>query len=292
MKKFILFVCVLLIGGCAGLEEQNKQPPIKRYISQPTGLIAKNTLIELETRRYKNGSATQKFIFIKSENPVASVILFEGGRGLLELTETDGKPHPTLNKFGFLARNRELIAKHNLNVALIDSPSDLPQGLLQINRVNDRHVMDIKAVIKYLKNESNVPVWLMAMSNSPLSAVTVATNSKEEIAGIIFASIRTYFPFKWKIHKKFPNGLVDLADKIEVPTLFVHHKYDKCKNHSPFKVKEVKEAMINCPKVDLLYFQGGKFPQEPDCWPRSPHGFFGIEDQVIENVAGFIKENS
>jgi hypothetical protein len=171
-------------------------------------------------------------------------------------------------------------------------PSDLPDGLLQVNRDSDRHRTDIQAVINYLKKESNVPIWVVAMSNSPLSAVNIATNLKDEISGIIFVSIRTFFPTKWVIHKKYPNGIFDMADKITVPTLIVHHKFDKCRNTSPFRVKELKEAMVNCPKVDLLYFQGGKKPLDQDCWPRSAHGFYGIDKQVIKNIAGFIKENS
>lgn len=79
-------------------------------------------MVEIETRKYKNGSETQKFIFIKPKNPVASVILFEGGRGLLELNSSFGKTYPTRNKHGFLARNRELFTRHGLNVALVDAP--------------------------------------------------------------------------------------------------------------------------------------------------------------------------
>ncbi len=292
MKKLFIFLCIFFLAGCVGLEKQNKQPPINKYISHPTESISKNELIELETRKYKNGSATQKFIFLKPQNPVASVILFEGGVGQLELGLTGGKPQPSINPNGFLVRNRKLFAKHGLNVAVIDAPSDLPNGLYQMDRISDRHTTDMRAVIDFLKNESNVPIWLIAMSNSPLSAVNIATNLKEEITGIVFASIKTSYNSKWAIHKVYPNGMLDVADKITVPTLIVHHKYDKCKNTLPFKVKELKDAMVNCPKVDLLYFQGGKMPEHPDCWPLSPHGFYGIENQVIGNVVGFIKENS
>jgi hypothetical protein len=292
MKRIIITSCFFFFLGCAGFDQQNKQPPVEKYFSQKNESIEKIELIELETRKYKNGSATQKFIFIKPPITEAAVILFEGGVGQLELSLIGGKPLPTMNRHGFLARNRELFAKHNLMVALIDAPSDLPDGLYQIDRISDRHITDMKAVIDYMKNESDVPIWAVAMSNSPLSAINLATKLKSDITGIVFASIRTTFPSKWAISKTYPNGLFDIADTITVPTLIVHHKYDKCKNTLPFKVKELKNAMVNCPNLDLLYFQGGKYPEHPDCWPLSPHGFYGIEDQVIKNIAGFIKENS
>jgi hypothetical protein len=77
-----------------------------------------------------------------------------------------------------------------------------------------------------------------------------------------------------------------------VPTLIVHHKNDKCKNTPLIRVKELKREMVNCPKVELIIFSGGKFPDSGPCYPLSQHGFYGIENRVIENIAGFIKENS
>ena len=151
MKTLFISFCIFFLCGCAGLDEQNKQPPINKYVSYPTESITKNELIELETRKYKNGFATQKFIFLKPKNPVASVILFEGGVGQLELGLTGGKPQPSINPNGFLVRNRVLFARHGLNVAVIDSPSDLPNGLYQMDRISDRHTIDMKAVIDFLK---------------------------------------------------------------------------------------------------------------------------------------------
>ncbi len=50
--------------------------------------IESNKLVEIETRPGIN----QKFILIKPANPIASVILFEGGPGKLNLKSFFGKP--------------------------------------------------------------------------------------------------------------------------------------------------------------------------------------------------------
>jgi hypothetical protein len=151
------------------------------YFSQETQKVEKYELVKLETRKYPKDTVKQKFIFIKPTDPVASVILFEGGMGMLDLALVGRLPEPTYNKIGFFARNRKLFAKHGLMVALVDVPSDKPEGLYQVDRIGERHREDIKAVINYLKTEVSVPVWVMSMSNSTLSAANMSINLQDEV---------------------------------------------------------------------------------------------------------------
>jgi hypothetical protein len=60
-------------------------------ISQSAKIQSKE-LIKLQTR----SKVTQKFILIKPNNPTASVVLFEGGSGILKLGSAFGKP--TINQ--------------------------------------------------------------------------------------------------------------------------------------------------------------------------------------------------
>jgi hypothetical protein len=292
MKRLCFVVALFTLVSCATpgkLVTENETI----YLSQPTQDIVKNELIELETRKYPLATITQKFILIKPTDPVASVVLFEGGMGDIGLTKSFGAPFPKYNKEGFLARNRELIARHGIMVALLDSPSDLPDGYYQVDRIGEKHREDMKAVISYLKKEADVPIWGMSMSNSTLSATSLAINFNDDVVGIVCASARIKFPYKWKpIRKVLPNGVLDVAKDIKIPTLFVHHENDKCKNTPLRLVNTMKSKMVNCPNVELLVFSGGKPPASQSCYPLSQHGFYGIEDLVIENVAGFIKENS
>jgi len=69
--------------------------------------IQSNELVKLETRP----GVTQKFVLIKPENPVASVILFSGGTGKLVLRSVFGKP-TIKNDTNFLVRTRKDFAKH------------------------------------------------------------------------------------------------------------------------------------------------------------------------------------
>ena len=102
------------------------------------------TLVSIQTPR----GATQAFILIKVDNPVASVILFAGGHGALGLKSASSMKW---GEEGFLVRFRDKFADHNLMVAVVDAPSDQQQGMSAIFRMSGAHAGDIGAVAAYLK---------------------------------------------------------------------------------------------------------------------------------------------
>jgi pimeloyl-ACP methyl ester carboxylesterase len=266
--------------------------------------IRSTKLIRIETRP----GIKQKFILIKPDNPFASVILFPGGHGSIQLTSFLGIPSVGPGWEGnFVVRTRKDFAKHGFMVALVDAPSDKQPdnpGLTwvglntitkdnEIFRVSIEHAQDIKAVASYLKNEAKVPIWLVGTSFGTFSAANGAIRAREEIKGLILTSSMTRSDAKSPIYKRYPNFIINLElDRITVPTLIVSHREDRCYATPPEGAQRIREALINSPKVEVKYFAGGKPPLEQDCWGLSPHGFYGIEDQVLTAIADFIKSNS
>jgi hypothetical protein len=115
--------------------------------------VGKPTLVSIQTPR----DATQTFILMKVDNPVASVILFGGGFGLLGLKSASSIEYGE----GFLVRSRAKFADHNFIVAVVDAPSDQQQGMNAMFRMSGAHADDISAVAAYLKEQAGVPVWLV-----------------------------------------------------------------------------------------------------------------------------------
>ena len=88
-------------------------------------------------------------------------------------------------------------------------------------------------------------------------------------------------------------------NKITVPTLIISHKNDKCPGTPSMDAPKLREALKNSPRTEILFFEGGKKPRPsnrikapPACQPLTPHGFYGIEEQVVSAIADFIKSNS
>ena len=254
--------------------------PNSKASSHNSAKIQSNELVKIETR----SGVTQKFIIIKPSDPVASVILFTGGTGKIGLGSSFGKP--TVKSKGILAKTREDFARNGLIVALVHAPSDQQQkfGMNKILkgsnkpfRVSNKHVQDIKAVISYLKNEANIPVWLVGHSMGTFSVSNGTIHIKDGVDGLVLLSSVTRKPPKWKTFKAYPNGILTMDfDKITVPTLIASHKDDKCPGSPALDAPEIKKALVNSPAVEVVYFSGGKKPGSEPCHWKATHGFYGI----------------
>lgn len=82
--------------------------------------VQASEIISLKTRP----GVTQTFILIKTDHPVASVILFAGGHGNLKLSSVSGIPSIGWGKNNFLVRTRNKFAEYGFMMAVVDAPFD------------------------------------------------------------------------------------------------------------------------------------------------------------------------
>jgi pimeloyl-ACP methyl ester carboxylesterase len=243
---------------------------------------ASTTLASVQTPR----GTKQAFILIKSEKPVASVILFAGGHGALGLKSASSM---TWGAGNFLVRSRDLFASHNLMVAVIDAPSDKRQGMNGIFRMSRAHADDIGAVAAYLKKEANVPVWLVGTSMGTFSAAAGAIAAKN-VDGLVLSSTITRAKPQWKIAQSHRDGVASMPlPEVSVPTLIVSHKKDGCDITPAADAPKLRSRLTKAAKVDVVLLDGGSPPQSEPCEAKSQHGFLGIESQAVAAMAAFIK---
>ena len=223
---------------------------------------------------------TQSFLLVRPAQPaVASVVLFAGGNGALHL---GGR------KLGlggnFLVRNRARFAEHGLLVAVVDSPSDRPDGLDGF-RTGAAHAEDVRAVIAALRREAAVPVWLVGTSMGTVSAASVAVRLAGTGGpdGLVLTSSVT------RQGRDRPESVGDVRLKdIRVPTLVVHHKNDTCRATPFADATWLVRDLASTPRRELLSFEGGDPPQSGPCDARSPHGYFGLDAEVVAAIAKWI----
>ena len=117
------------------------------------GSISKSAEIQSEeyVKIKSRTNVTQKFILIKPDNPVASVILLPGGIGAPVLGSTGNKPTIKYTS-NFVVRTRRDFAKQVLMVAIVDAPSDQSKGFKYQWRIGQEHADDISGVVSYLKS--------------------------------------------------------------------------------------------------------------------------------------------
>ncbi len=234
--------------------------------------------IELDSR----ADIKQPFLVISPPKPVASVILFAGSDGFLDLSG-DG----TINKKlgNFLIRSRYLFTSHDLRVVLFETPSHKADdfGLLGGYRRTKDHARDIEVVVDYLRSSGDQPVWLAGTSRGSPSASNGAARLGGKVDGLVMtASLST-------MNNKGTHVFETDLSAIAVPAYIASHKDDECHVTPPSHVKKIAAKLKNSPNVKTMLFEGGDEPRGRACGGKSEHGFVGIEEQVVSSIVDFIK---
>jgi len=224
---------------------------------------------------------TESFLLVRPEGPpAASVIIFAGDDGNLALTPAGlGQL-----KGNFLVRTRQLWVREGFLVAILDTPSDHPRGMLNF-RTTKEHAADVQQAIAAMRELAKAPVWLIGTSMGTLSAANAAARIAEGGPDGIVLSSSVTGTTKKSSETVMHAGLED----IRVPTLVVHHKDDSCQVSPYSGAQAVMKALKRAPAKELMTFEGGSPATSPPCEARAPHGYLGLEPQVVSAIAAWIR---
>jgi hypothetical protein len=248
-------------------------------LAQGTEAQAAQGVVDIPTRP----GVTQRFLVLSPHDPKATVILFAGGHGGLQMQANGSLAWGEGN---FLVRARQLFADQGLVVIVVDAPSDRQSApFLGGFRQRPEHAADIKAVIAWAREQTKVPVWLVGTSRGTQSAAFIAT-ALERVEGpdglVLTSTILSD-------DRGRPVPAMPL-DKIRIPVLVVHHEQDGCSLCAFREIPTLMGKLGNAPKKQLLSFTGGENRGDP-CEARAYHGFNGLERDVVAQTARWILAN-
>jgi hypothetical protein len=211
---------------------------------------------------------TEAVIYNIVSEASASVILLPGGNGVLSQVRGN-----------FLLRVRNDFVRQGLSVAVPNVPSDHNSGLSLWFRASAEHAQDLAAVVDFLQGRSPAPVWLIGTSNGTVSAANGGVRlGPARVAGLVLTST------------VWADGISGLG-KIAVPTLLVHNRDDGCKASPYSGASQGLAQLTKAPAKELISVQGGNLTGNP-CDAMSPHGYLGIEDQVVPPIIQWIKAHT
>jgi dienelactone hydrolase len=237
---------------------------------------AAEKVVDIPTRP----GVTQRFLLISPPDAKAAVVLFAGGHGGLQMSETGALQW---GKGNFLIRSAPLFAAGRLAVAIVDAPSDRqsPPHLSGF-RQSAEHAADVKAVIAWLRENTRLPVWLVGTSRGTQSAAAVATrlNAGEGPDGLILTATI--------VADRRGRPVTEMAlDALKIPVLVVHHEEDACRQTLYRDVPRLMEKLTAARRKELITFRGGIDYGNP-CEGRAYHGFNDLEQEVVARIAGWI----
>jgi len=225
---------------------------------------------------------TQRFLYLAPVSAKASVILFAGGHGGLQIRD-DGSFG--WGKGNFLVRTRQLFADSGLAVVVIDAPSDRQSApFLSGFRQTPEHVADVKAVIAWLKHRAEIPVWLIGTSRGTQSAAFIVTQLTAQEGGPEGLVLTSTILIDDK-GRPVPEMALE---KITIPVLVVHHEQDGCKLCPYSEIPRLMNKLSSTPKKELVSFRDGTNRGDP-CEAFAYHGFNGLEEEVVKKIVTWIK---
>jgi dienelactone hydrolase len=262
MKRLLVFWCFTVLIGL----NQNALAQVSQKV------------VDIPTRP----GVTQRFVYLAPESPKAAAILFAGGHGGLQIFPNGSFKWGEGN---FMVRTRHLFAENGLSVAVVDAPSDRQAApFLGGFRQKQEHVADIKAVIAWLKQQANIPVWLVGTSRGTQSAAFIATEVGAGDGGPD-GLVLTSTILSGDVGRPVPAMPLQ---KVAIPVLVVHHEKDGCKHCAYGQIPGLMDKLISTPKKELMTFKGGESRGDP-CEAFAYHGFNGLEKDVVAKIAEWIR---
>jgi hypothetical protein len=217
----------------------------------------------------------QRMLYTAPENPVAVLIMLPGGNGMVEFGPDGG-----FRRGGdaLLLRTLPLWQAQGFAVAVLTPPNAM--SLLGY-RHTEGYAAAIGRAVDHLKERANLPIWLVGSSQGAIAAVGAAARPGAKPAGIVVLSSVTG-------RSGAGETLFDSEpERVAVPVLIVANKGDTCPAGPPGDAAKIAEALSRAPRKEILYLESTTMKGQP-CGGESPHGYFGIEQEAVDRVAGWI----
>lgn len=224
-------------------------------------------------------SEPSRTLYWAGQNARALLLFIPGGDGHLRL-----RPEQTDHRYHFYQMLRQLTqpgrTRGHFDVVLLDSPSPLsPQQAYPAARGARDHLVRIESAIRFYRNKTGLPVWLMGHSNGGISLTGFLKylDKKGEsglLQGVVASGIRNES---------------DFAPPVVFPMLFIHHEQDGCSNTSHAASRALYEKIKPAARqpVEFHTIQGGSAEAANPC-SSGYHMYFGASDEVVRVIDDFM----
>jgi dienelactone hydrolase len=244
-------------------------------------------IVEIESRGQK-----VRAVLLKPANPKGAVILFAGANGRLDITSGG---EITKLRFNQLVRTRELYERAGYVTLVPDIAPGFKvgaSGVAEQYRASRAFAQDIGATVKYLRGIVPKPIVAVGTSRGSLSVANAVSklkgdsNQRPDAAVLTSAFLRLGTQVPDLSVYKIANGN---ARALDVPTMVAWHVADTCPHTLPSAVPPFRTWYQGSGRtLSEKSFSGGLPPKSEPCEAFAPHGFYGLDPDVVAAITGFV----
>jgi hypothetical protein len=135
-----------------------------------------------------------------------------------------------------------------------------------------------------------LPIWAVGNSRGTISAAVMGTpmtppDQTRPADGLVLTSSLTG-----------PDAISEdlrgvALESIVAPALIVTHIDDACRLTRPEDSDALRDRFSASTRVHVMHVSGGSTPVSDACDPLAPHGFFGVDQKVVDAITKWIKHN-
>jgi len=212
-------------------------------------------------------------LFSGPASPRAIIFAFAGGNGTVAF---DSAGNITHGANGFMLRTEPLWLAQGFAFATLASSSSLLG-----QRHTPAYAATIGRAIDFIRTRANAPVWLVGTSYGSVAAANGAAHLGGKVAGVVLTS--SVAGQTHAVETVFDSDLGAIA----VPALIVANRGDTCPVAGPGFAPQILQALARSPRKDIIYVESHQIQSEP-CEAMSPHGYLGIESDVVQRISAWI----
>ena len=232
-----------------------------------------------------------RVVLLKHTGPLkGAVILLAGGNGRLDISPQGQITKLTGNQ---LVRTRAMYQARGYDTLVPDLAPDMKVGsddVMAGYRVSLNYARDIGAMVNHLRRKGAARVVVIGTSRGSGGA----GNAVAKLAGAARPNAAIYTSAFLKLDCSDIINLWCLTNnrpqRLKIPTLVMWHVRDACSHTPPSAVPAFAAWWEGGqpPRLARRAFAGGAAPQSGPCDGKSPHGFWGLDAQVVNAATAWI----
>ncbi|WP_213738868.1 alpha/beta hydrolase [Bradyrhizobium sp. dw_411] len=224
------------------------------------------------------GGERQRVLYAAPARPKATIVMLPGGAGKVGLRR-DGEVRHGDN---FVVRTRALWIQRGYAVLI---PDTVDHANLRGLRSSPEYAALVLDLVRVAREQAPGPVFLLGTSQGSIAAMNGAAHAPPgAIAGVVLTE---------SVSQMGGSGVFSAAPQdVRVPALIVSNKDDQCNVAPPADAPRIAAAMTNSVSVRVLSVAGGVQKSRKLCGSLTPHGYFGIESEVISQIDNWMQQRS
>ena len=265
LKTLLLAAAVMLASAPAVAAQQSLDS-----LANPVGERVANLSL--------GDGLVQRVLYDAPARPRATLVMLPGGTGEVGVRRDGDLRHDN----NFVVRTRAAWVGRGYAVLI---PDTIDQTNLRGVRSSTAYGRVVEELAAYAHTQADAPVFLIGTSQGTIAAMNGAAHARPgAVAGVILTEAVSV-PGRLSAETVFDAD----PQNVRIPALVVANRDDACDVAPPSMALRIVAAMTRSPEARVLMVSGGVQRSDKACGSLSPHGYYGIEGQIVAVLSAWLR---